>query len=383
MGQFMNNKIDQKQPNHKIVAEITFERTNIIELLIIAIIIAFGVNFITDAITNFTKFEPLYELIIGVVLCLVSISYFLIRFIGYRQQTRKINAFFIYDKKKNSIVGVPRYDFGEKIKRYLEYAFNENKAFELAWSKEPLNKLCESNSINDEKQDNLYSKLFIYELIEYYILDNLSDHLRGYFNNDEFSEMRISKFLRNDIPEVLLSNRFLELFSKPMEDRPVFIENIFDDNNDNENITHNSNGSGVMYSRFELILPTKSSIQRPEPHTIEIRTGRIKMLLKIIFEGYGAFLPDSFEELYLGIEKPLSYLDVSAVSVSVNIDVEMKFGALFTSKGWEYYYWIDSFLETLNKDLSADEFFSRINWESAYTVHMIQQSQKSKDNSPQ
>ena len=62
----------------------------------------------------------------------------------------------------------------------------------------------------------------IIEATEYYVLEKLSSHLTDYFNRPHFDEQELHTFARNDIPDVLLSNRFLELFSKPMEDRPLF-----------------------------------------------------------------------------------------------------------------------------------------------------------------
>jgi len=54
----------------------------------------------------------------------------------------------------------------------------------------------------------------------------------------------------------------------------------------------------------------------------------------------------------------------------INIDVKVlfKFGALLSRTGWEYYQWVDSFLNKLDKNISQSTFFESIGWNSALTV---------------
>ncbi len=59
---------------------------------------------------------------------------------------------------------------------------------------------------------------------------------------------------------------------------------------------------------------------------------------------------------------------ITAYEINIDIDVLIKLGALFTKSGWEYYYWIDSFLEQLDADISKDTFFERIGWETVLTI---------------
>ena len=52
----------------------------------------------------------------------------------------------------------------------------------------------------------------ILEATEYFLLRMLSTHLTNYFNDEKFKEENLTKLERKDIPQVLLENRFLNLF---------------------------------------------------------------------------------------------------------------------------------------------------------------------------
>ena len=88
-------------------------------------------------------------------------------------------------------------------------------------------------------------------------------------------------------------------------------------------------------------------------------------------------LPEGFEKYYLRIADPLK--DITPYIVKVDIQVSMKLGALLSATGWQYYHWIDSFLDKIEKDLSEDDFFKILNWESAFTIlQCLKQAQQRK-----
>ena len=96
-------------------------------------------------------------------------------------------------------------------------------------------------------------------------------HLSEYFNNS-YEKQRVKDFQRNDIPEVLLSNRFLKLFSEDMFNRAIFAcqkDFVLDDHNDGGKIVYAETSSGGLYDKFDLILPEKSKITRKNKNQIE------------------------------------------------------------------------------------------------------------------
>lgn len=272
-------------------------------------------------------------------------------------------AFILYDKEENTLVEVSRYDFSEDIQWYFESAFNENLALENQWKRDKLSDLhfSDENLIQNNKSARL-----IVEATQYYLLKRLSIHLTDYFEHKYLEEANLKKYGRVDIPEVLLSNKFLDLFSRPMAERSAFVDEE-EDRSEFEGEVITVYGNGVYYDKFELVLPLNSKLKKPTDSAIEIDTQRLKISMDIHFDGCNNSLPRGFEQYYLGIDDN-NLLRFDAFEVKINISVDMKLRSLFSRLGWEYYYWIDSFLDDIDYYVSQDVFFKRINWESVLTV---------------
>jgi hypothetical protein len=203
----------------------------------------------------------------------------------------------------------------------------------------------------------------ICEAIEYYVLNELSMHLTGYFNDKKFKKENLKEFERNDVPEVLLRNRFMELFSKPMEERPHFVDQSFEKKAYGETVLAFS--GGALFEKFQLVLPERSIVRRLEENKIQIETARFFIDIVVDFKGINTYVSRSFEEYYLSLG---NWQDINAFMIHVDIQVSFKFGRLLSRTGWEYYQWVDSFLEKMDKSLSKDTFFKTIGWNLAVTV---------------
>ena len=118
---------------------------------------------------------------------------------------------------ENKIVNIEGYGLSE-ISGYFDRAFLENKDLELIWNNDPLKLQDELKTPEPRSMD------IIREALEYFLLNKLSIHLNSYFKYPMERNKNISVIQREHIPSVLLSNRFLELFSKPMKDRAAFID---------------------------------------------------------------------------------------------------------------------------------------------------------------
>jgi hypothetical protein len=372
----MDAKESMHNPRRGFLSEILSGRTNLIEIIVVAILIALGVNLIADGLVIHAKLAPLTSVILGLIVSLISILYLVVRALGHRTRSRSYAGFFVYDRKKNEVVDVPRYDFSEDLSRNLKAAFLENKALKLIWDREPLRaprdvEMEEAKSKSKKEMlerwraiRGLHSSKLIREATEYYVLDLLSTHLTDYFNDEKFRAENLKEFQRNDVPDVLLRNRFLELFSKPMENRPAFVKDFFDDK-DHARTTLAYLG-GAIYKRFDLVLPKESIVNRVGENSIEIETKRFVIRITVGFEGLGTYIPSEFLKHYLCIDDPFE--EVVEYCVGVDVHVLFKFGALLSGTGWEYYQWIDSFLEVLDERISENTFFKTIGWNNAMTV---------------
>lgn len=260
---------------------------------------------------------------------------------------------------KKEISRVRRYSYGDDLSSFLSAAFAENDALRTLWHKKPPglpiarvdgNKLV----LGEVSQAN---KLIV-EATEYYVLKQLSLHLSRYFNSASFSEKELKQYSRNDVPDVLLQNRFMELFSRPMDQRPAFVER------GSGNVVFASGPGGVRYDRFELTLPKGSSLTRIGEGAIAIKTSRFSLRLSAVFMGTNTVLPSGFGQRYLGL------VQVPHRVFEIGIKAEVTFAAAsyLSATGWEYHRWIDSFLEKLEDRVSTERFFRKINWDSALTL---------------
>ncbi len=180
----------------------------------------------------------------GAVL-LVAASFYLTRqMVGRRVHRRQFEGFVVYNSEQNELVAVPRYEFSEDVMQYLKSAFTENPALKASWEREPLSKFR-------SREGNGSARLVI-EAAEYFFLSRLATHLEDYFNQARFSKPQIRTYGRGDVPDILFSNRLLELFSRPMEEREAFMDESFEEGPREIVAAYGADG---YYEKFELVLP--------------------------------------------------------------------------------------------------------------------------------
>jgi hypothetical protein len=348
-----------------ILSSILLERANIIEIFVTAIIVALGVNLVANSLSSFSGFTPISTFIVGTALCSIPVVYLVFRVSSSRTKSRIYKGFFVYDEKNNKTIDVPRYNFSEYLNDYLGSAFYENKALKSLWDKEPLKNINYFDA-NTKKftRRTTHSSQLICEATEYYVLSLLSTHLTDYFNDDKFKKENLKNFGRGDVPDVLLENRFMELFSRPMENRPLFVEDTVKERYDERTVAVYK--GGARYERFDLVLPKQSITRRLSKDEIQIETDRFVITAKILFEGSSTVTPRYFEKYYLSLEKFPE--KITEYEVRVCMKVRFKFGKLLSRKGWEYYRWIDSFLDTFDRRFSKDTFVESIGWDTAATI---------------
>jgi len=362
---------------HSIIRDIATSQSKLIQLLLVGISLAFGVNLIASSFVASSILGSLWIVLIGVFICFVS-TFFLTILLFKLVERRSYQAFFVYDQEQKEMVSVPRYRFSEKVCNYVSKAFTENAALKALWTKEPLQELYSldlDRGVSIRKP--MTSAQLVSEVVEYFALNHLSTHLTDYFNDEKFNEENLRTFNRSDIPEILLTNRFFELFSKPMEERPAFLNDKFSPPTKARACAAYT--GGAIYERFALVLPKESIVRRTDTNTIEIETKKFRMSIEVDFDGVLATTPDGFEQYYLGFSKEDSFERFTIYRVNINIQVSMKWGALFTWLGREYYRWVDSLMYSMEQDVSQDAFFKRIDWESAFTVLMCLERTERKD----
>lgn len=341
------------------VANLLLSRAKFIELIIVAIFLGFGISLTSSSITLIKDFKPMEAIYIGSTICIISIIYISLKVFSRRKEEYLYKGFFILNEHQNKIVKIEGYDLSETIRDYFESAFLENKDLEHIWNNDLLR-------LEDGlKTPEPHSMDIIREALEYFLLDKLSIHLTDYFKYPLKKNKNISVLKRKDIPDVLLSNRFLELFSRPMKDRAAFQEI---DEETEEEVRCIVDVDGGSYRKFSLVLPYKSKVIRKNKGEIEIETHKFNIIMKVNFDGCNTVLPAGFEEHYLSIYGCENSLANVVYQVEFKFYVKFKITSLFSSLGWKDYNWIDSFLNLIDKSVTKESFFSKINWSIVATL---------------
>jgi hypothetical protein len=359
------------------------ERNSLTNIIIGTIIASLGINLVSASILEIFFFGAHIMLIIGIGASVASVWYFIRAMTAKRTQVRNYSGFFIVDHTEKKVIPVNRYPYSENLSRYLESACAESQDIKMALERSifvpdttimiPRENIDEVRIERDERA--AVKKLMvtpdrrlILEATEYFVLRMLSTHLTNYFNDEKFKEENLTKLERKDIPQVLLENRFLNLFSKPMEERVAAFEERYVSKS-----TKGGSGksSSTDFSHFHLILPTKAKVSRTDEKTCEITTQKFTLRVTILYSGADERLPADFEKYYLRLQEYYQRSNPSTVkekAIEIEVKVFFKNSIFFSTTGLQYYEWLDSYLDKLEEEFSRSYFFKKIGWDSVSTL---------------
>jgi hypothetical protein len=354
-----------------LLADALRERASLAELLVVAVLLAFAINLLAGALPSLLGWPPWAIALLSILLGIGAVTLLVRRVYSQLAYRREFEGFFLYDIRENRVISVPRYEFADELSSYLRGAFAENPAFKSFWDEQPLNRGGQERGTDMPRvrPGQTYSAALIREAVEYFLIDRASIHIRSYFERGELEEERLQVFQRHDVPGVLLSNRFMELFTRSVDERMAF-HSMREERPDVVLVAAHGEG-GAIYSRFELVLPSGSIVARLPDNAIRITTKRLRLELRSVFDGFMTVLPTGFEDKYLGLKADDRLEWPEAYQVSIDVRISFRPLAIFTRSGWDYYQWVDSFLDNLEERFSGEAFFARINWETALTVSEV------------
>jgi hypothetical protein len=332
---------------------------NAVELVLVAVVLAFGVNIASNAFPAKLGLAADAGLALGLGLCLLSLLYAVYRVSASLSMSVKLQGLLLLGKE-NQVHEIERYRFSQSTASSVCGLTVENKALGASWKKANLGGCFEGRGDPKHRNSDAGQQLVL-EAIEYFVLDELSLHLSEYFESERsVSDDAVARIKRRDIPQVLLDNHFLDLFSKPMSEREAFTHH-----NDDEarNVVAAWGPNGEVFDQFELILPKGSSLSRADDALL-IKTSRYVLRIQSIYEGFSTNLPSDFEESYLG-KKFNTY---SPHQVDLELSVKFAWRSLLTPRGWDHYEWLDSFIAKLERTFSFESFIHQIGWETAHSV---------------
>lgn len=343
--------------NRHYVESLLGSRRKSIEIFAVAVLLAFGVSIASSGLISLFSMSAIVAASIGMALTLLVVIYLVTQLMPFAKRELTLDGILPITTANREVYEIYRYELSAALCRYFCALVAENKAIEKQWKE---------NGIGIFAKDGQPNAL-ICEALEYFVLNKLSLHLSAYFDSKlNIEEHTIVRIQRPDIPHLLLENRFLELFSKPMELREAFIgkkEAVIRGNTEQKvaKVVSATGKDGAIYDGFELILPTGSNLHRKAKAELQISTSRFTMSITPEFHGYSSMLPDMFETLYLAAQDK----QLNPYGVQIHLRIEFKWWAFLTSSGWVYYKWLDSFLDELTAAISFEDFIAEIGWNHA------------------
>lgn len=334
-----------------------------------AVLLSLGVNLIASGLVQFFEISDLTQFCIGFAVAFAVVLLFTLKLLPHRKRHHSIAGVIAILDPPRDVLEIPRYTFAEECARIFAALCAESRAMAATWRTGPLTWDGEGAASPNDKR--VTAPKLIEEAVEYFVLETLSTHLTDYFNEIDTDKAKsgVITITRKDVPGVLLENRFLELFSKPMDQRDSFLGQTMSPGDSlppTETVVYAHSPTGAIFSHFELVLPRKSRIIRVDRRTIEITTQMFQMRIAVAFPGFSEVLPEKFESLYMRRDRDR----IEVFEVSINISVKFQLRAFFSSSGWKFHRWVDSFIDTLDQEASIERFLEKIGWQQALTAAM-------------
>lgn len=363
-----------------VVERMLSEKKELLRLFVIAAILAFSVGTLGSLFADQAAMPQISVIAISLLLLVISFCLLAKDINSQLSFTEEVDALVFLNSRTNAIIPVKDYRFAEHLHRVMRAINAESKAMQSEWDKEPLATPRKIKNPTQSPQTQSKTKTsymsivkvtadsetrpqpksvrLLEEAASFVLLEELSLHLSTYFNNAD-EDSFVKEYSREDIPDFLLKNRVLNLLSTPIEQRDIFLDAYPDDKGEPEGEICSLWGSdGSVYSRFDLVLPTGSTIKHADHGVIRIETKRLSLELSAKFTGSSGVVSPSFCANYLLQD----FNDVSPRKVAIRLTGRIKAMSLFRSSGWQYYRWLDSFRERLKVSFDFPTFQSEIHW---------------------
>lgn len=331
--------------------------------LVLVSLLSIGISLLANFFSN--KYNTNNILFwIGVTLVIVVIVVYLVSFYKSKEYVIKEDSLFITDNEGN-FVPIERFDVSRDMKNALVSVFKENGTCKTKWL-DSFKKRKINVKDNVEKEESLFFTFnkdkikYVGELVEYVFLHWLSLKTSSYFDNKKYE---IDLLTREKISNYLLQNRFLEMISKPYEEREAFAN-------------HSPNKkwgkvcaiftNDVIYDLFELKLPKGTKLYK-EKNVLVIKNRIYSIYFNHGFGGFATNLPTSFAKYYLN----RNFDDISVHSFHPEIKIKLNPFFFLLYKNWKVFSWIDIISEEFSEYFSFDKFVDKIGYEDALTNIII------------
>jgi hypothetical protein len=328
------------------IEESISERDNLVEIILNVAFLSAGVNILVTS-------SSLLRIVVGIVLIAASVFFLIRSKILTIEENFRFESVLSYNNSENRIFEIPEYELSWTFKNNMEAAISENNDIKAIWNNRPISEQKFPERATSSKETT--SMMLTEEMFEYILLSKLSTVSEDYFNG-KFIE--VEHYNRDEIPGILLENRFIELFSKPMKDRAAFQEQA-PNANELDSPDHYKVGEtiyatgkdGAKFEKFTLTLPKGCEISRDEKGRIVIDSNELTLRISATSVGYSTVLDYDVALL----ETETGFEDISLKQMHASIDLEIGYLSLFKDIGEEYK-WVDKYIQRVEDEVSLEKY---------------------------
>ena len=332
------------------LSEIRAHRNDIFKNFFLVALLSTGIALVVNAFTK--DLRMVFAFVPGGIFVLFVAFCYIREFLGCSKFKVCVETVLPVDKN-NRIIKIERFKFSEDLYKTVLSVLAENKAYEKIWE--------EAFTSGVEKKGK--GKEFVKEFLEYQFVYWISLKLNSYFVMVD--GQATDKIRREQIPNVLIKNRVIDLISKPIEEREKF-QRVMRTTPTNGELVYVGGEDGVFYDRLEIELPRNSKVYR-DGNELVIKNRSFIIKFESEFMGFGTVLPRNFERFYMN----RSIKDTHNYLVTLKMSIELKPLFLVSVRDWKYLGWLDQIGDKFVEYFSLDYFVERIGYEKALTNHML------------
>lgn len=344
------------------------KKSEIIEIILVAIAIALGINLVSSSIIELFNINNIVVIIIGITICISVISYYVITEIKSMNINKNIDGNIILNPNTDNIYKIIQYHSSVDISDTIRALMLEDSKTKVKYKNSI--KSIEKYENNIKKLNNEFFGQIINDAIEYQIINTLTDAI-GLKNKD------VKTIELNNAPKEILNNMFVKTLSKDYKKRIAF-KNDTDIINDGEGeLVYHVNDDGYMYNKLEINIPKNSEIKK-NGNSLILKSRYYKMTIEWGVESvFVPILTMNFYNFFLDKNKVAD----SDVEISYYINVKVKYNLLtmFSRKSNRYYSWIDYLINTMEKDFDYEYNLKNANWDLLDNISNIINNQNKKN----
>lgn len=335
----------------KPITNVKRQKKDIIKNFLLVTILSIGVSLVANSLTK--ESGLLMSLIPGIVCVLFVAVFYVKEYLGSSSYEVNVKTAFSVDNE-HKVIPIDRFGFSEDLSRAVISVLSENKAYKALWE----DAFAHGIGVGEKGKD------FVKEFLDYLFIHWISLKLNSYFVHFESASTEIIG--REQIPDVLIKNRVIELISKPYEEREKFQDKIKQKDPIEGRVVYMDGEDGVLYDMLEIELPRKSRVFRKNNELV-ISNRNFDIRFETDYQGFSTVLPRYFEKFYLN----RSFDTVHNYMVKLRMSIKLKPFFLFSVKDWKYLGWLDQIEDEFVKYFSFDEFVEHIGLEQAITNHIL------------